>query len=218
LNNGTNTSQTIGFEQEICWPGITGIADQLIGADNTLNGVFANVADATGATLPSLPDGTVVYQQNGYNWNDYTWSQSSSSWSPDGSFALLPGVGALINNPTTTELVVTFVGTVEAGETGVFLPNNVLTFVSSVLPEAGGLQSGLGYQPSEGDDVLIWDNANGYWDTYTFQSESVGIGKKRSWLPPAWYNGMNVVEEPPIAVGQPLYIQPSTNNAWMEHY
>jgi hypothetical protein len=204
LSNGTNISQTIGFEAEVCLAGISTLADQLIAPDNTLNGVFTYVSSLSGVPLSSLPNDTVVDQWNGTGFGNYTWSQSGG-WSPNGSLALLPGVGALINNPTTNGFVVTFTGTVQGGPTGIMLPADNNCFVTSVLPKAGGVQTVLGYDPQVNDSVEAW----AYFIQGYELSEYLGPGNPSgTWNP----------TEPVIGIGESFFLIPSTNNVWMEHY
>ena len=120
----------------------------------------------------------------------------------------------MIKNPTSSPFTVTFVGLVPEG----FLVNHLVAgenLVGSMLPQGGGIISGLGYTPNaEADDmVYIWDQVGQHWDYheyYTGDSEN----------PAGWYDIFgNSTAEPIVGVGESFYLDPSgPPNGWSQIY
>jgi hypothetical protein len=207
LNNGTNCSQLIGFTRvtvgpgpETC-PGTNAlIANQLDAPVNTLDGLFNIEPNHTMPDGSSLPAGSEIEKWNSGGFYDiYTWN--GTDWGGNGSVTLAPGEGAFLviptNNPPVT---VTFVGSVREGQLTIPLPQGC-NMVSLMLPEAGGIQSVLGYQPYNHDQVLFW-NGNG------FRSFTYVISKGN----PRW------TSEPVLNVGQAVFINTTTNKTWQVNY
>jgi hypothetical protein len=143
--------------------------------------IIANPLNASTNKLSSLitgaPDGTVVYTYANSAF------QTIANYSPDDNGNLywdndptiVPGDGFYIYNPSD-EFTNTFVGEVETGA----LSNPItvgFNIKASIVPQAGQLDTDLGYTPSDGDVVYLLrkgvfsicnyapdDNGNLYWD------------------------------------------------------
>ena len=190
ITNNACCSGPIGFARITAGPGWTAIANQFdVSSDhnpaqNTLPAIFA---------WSVLPSGTVLLKENTL----YTWN--GSSWS--GSTTLSPGEGAFIQNNTTNAFTITFAGHVRTG---------VLTLplvtagqrVSSILPQAGGLTSTLGYDPLDGDYVLKWSYQGQGWISYMYFDEF------------GWWDGSEEPVEPGFNVGESFYLDPAGSNYW----
>jgi hypothetical protein len=192
LSNGVYTSRIIGFERTTAGPGYTPIANQLEAETSTLDGLFNPGPD--GATFPS---GTQIEKWNGTNFDYYTWT--NSAWFPDGNITFSPGEGAFISNATSNSFRVTFVGLVREGTTSIPLTQGQFSFVSAPVPLAGGLQTALGYVPNGGGQIQVWNTALQNYTIYSYRRFSGG----------GWYPS-----EPTINIGQPFFVDSSTNNTW----
>jgi hypothetical protein len=181
-------------------------ANQLDAPVNTLKGLFNPMPDGT-----YLPTNTQVYVQttNGTwtfssnNWNGSTWTSGGTNVGD--SFNLSPGQGFWIYNPSSSNITVTFAGLVRQGNLTNTIPSYEWTY-SSMVPQAGRLQTDLGYAPTLYDNVYLYTNSShgsGYFD-YTY------YGTNDGWSP----------SEPWIALGQSFVLQPGTNNTytWTRHF
>jgi hypothetical protein len=74
-----------------------------------------------------------------------------------------------------------------------------------MLPQAGGLQTSLGYSPKLGDQVYIWDATN-YYPAYSYTTNRGGGG-------PAW-----TTNEPSLQVGQAFLLLPAATNLWTRSF
>jgi hypothetical protein len=134
------------------------------------------------------------------------------------SVTLNPGEGIWFFNKWTTNVTLTFVGTVLTGYT-TNTPPNALTnlmstgfqVVSSMVPVAGAIDSVLGIVPVKGDHAFVWDtNTLGY-DSYTYTPSGV------------WSVQAGPGPGPAVAVGQAFWYQVGANavggtNAWVENF
>ena len=153
LRNGSCCSRVIGFYQVQAAPGFTPGANQLDVSDpsqNTLLNVFAHISPS-----PQASDLAVWEQNTCYTWNGINWLDSAGQ-----TTTLNPGEGAFIQNNTSSSFTVTYIGYVREGHLVNPLPANAITVVSSMVPQAGGVISQLGYQPTSGanggDIFYIW--------------------------------------------------------------
>jgi hypothetical protein len=210
VSNGPFWSQPIGFERITVGAGTTNyvgvgtnspglnsmIADQLIAPANTLNALFDPMVDGS-----TLPNGSQILKWNGHTYNTYTYS--SGSWSPNGNATLLPGEAAFLY--VTNSVTVTFAGLVLEGcLTNYTITNNSAnSFISSMIPQAGGLQTPLGYDPEPGDTILFWKGAGNY-DVFYFG----GTNETGLTYPDDWYDeNFNPTNQPIINVGEAFIIQ-----------
>jgi uncharacterized delta-60 repeat protein len=216
LSNGTNCSQAIGFERITALPGYTAIANQLDASpDNTLTNVFTHISQ-NGIPI-SLPAGTVIqlWNQSQQQLINYTWNGSgwvTASGQPAGSMTLSPGDFAFIQNNSGTPFTVTFVGLVREGQLTVPLAAGY-DYVSSMVPQAGGVQTVLGYNPEGGDTVMRWSGSDYVYSVY------IGIVPG---YPSGWMDGNtdDPVPEPVIDVGEGFAIENGSGppETWTQNF
>lgn len=201
LSNGTNCSRAIGFERLTVEPGTTAIANQLDAPSNTLDGLFNIGSGHTMIDGTVLPPGTQIQKWNGSEGACDVSTWSGTSWSPNGNVTLNPGEGAFIDNNSGSPFVVTFVGLVrDGGQLVISLEANASSFVSSEVPQAGGVQSTLGYNPEMGDAVWTWSGTD--WLIYNYLGDADPVDYPTGWMD---QNG-NSCPEPVIDVGEGFWI------------
>jgi hypothetical protein len=135
----------VGYINVVCPPGYKIIANQLINSNSTVAALF-----------PNVPGGTTLLKWAGNGFLINQFDPDFLEWN-DPNQTLVPGEGTFIFNPTTTNITVTFVGDVPQGNLTNSLPN-LYSMQSSKVPQAGLLQTQLGYAPSPGDQVLRYNN------------------------------------------------------------
>jgi hypothetical protein len=156
---------TVGYVNEVFPPGYTMFANPLdAGEGNNLVSKLLGTAVPEGTTVYKFNSATGLYNINGFEFGE---------WS-DKLMTLAPGEGAYINNPTTANLTVTFVGTVMEGTLSTDLPAG-FSIRSSKVPQAGQLDTVLGFPVGEGDTVYRWDNGKAAYNIYTFEFGEWGI-------------------------------------------
>ncbi len=200
VTDGQFISRTIGFARLMIGPGTTNapgtnalIANQFNSpVANTLDGLFNPMPDGT-----YLPGGAAIMKWNGSAYDIYTWN---GSWGAGGSVTLNPGEAAFLVNPTTNAIPVTFAGLVDEGSLSQSFSAGQETQTSSQLPKAGGVQSTLGYIPNNDDQILIWTDSS--YISYKYSSTA----------------GHWVGHEPILQVGEGFFLNPKTNNIWLQNY
>lgn len=242
VSNGPFWSQPIGFERMTVGPGTLNsegtnslIADQLIAPANTLNGLFSPMVDGS-----TLPNGTVVEKWNGGGYLYYT--NLSGSWLPNGSVTLLPGETAFVVIPTNASpTTITFAGLVPEGMlTNYTIFHGLNNYLSSMVPQAGGLHCPLGYNPSDNDAIGQWvgygKSSTGYY-AYDYAGQGVGssLGYQSDWedgsaappMPPSIPGDQTDASDsvywapaPVFQVGQGFFIQNfgTTNEYWIRKF
>ncbi len=91
----------------------------------------------------------------------------NAQWS-EPTMTLIPGDAAVLYNPTTNRVEVTFSGTVLEGTSTNQVPAG-LSFVASLIPVDGGLTTKLSFQPNTNDQVILWNGAS--FQVFTFQAD-----------------------------------------------
>ncbi len=202
VSDGNCCSPAIGFTRVSAVPGSTLIANQLDAADNTINGLFG----PTMANGLSLPDGTVIQKWNGSQFVNYTWNASGVFWSPNGDATLAPGGGAMIQNPGNQSFEVAFAGLVREGH--LVNPTTAgYNLISSMIPQAGGITSDLGFNPNDSDQLMIWDEAaQGYDQSLTYFA---GYG---------WFDSSFNPAEPSLMVGKGAFLYSGSANSWIRDF
>ena len=206
------------------------------------NGVFSVVAptldlDGTGinntvASLfpnPAYNDKVYVFNGAGYDVLNYT-AQYTLSHPPvpyatnwlnalnavAANYPINPGV-SVFYLPATNETA-TIAGVVLQGTNLVntyFPAAGNFQLLSSIFPIAGGLTSVLGYQPTYGDIVYIFDN--GQYDMYTYTAQYT-LSHPPVPYATNWLNALNAVQEPVINVGQGFWIKPAGSSSWSQNF
>jgi hypothetical protein len=149
------SANVVGYINVTCAPGLTLIANQLNNTNNTVGAIFP----------ANLPEELQLWTWNGVGFDQTTYYGPVDGWD-DPSVEFPPGTGGFINNPTATNVVITFVGEVMQGS----LTNAYdagLTLVGSIVPQAGNVETDLGLTTlAIEDQVWTWNGA-GY-DQYTY--------------------------------------------------
>jgi hypothetical protein len=169
-------------------------ANPLDAPANTLKGLFNPMPDGN-----YLPSGTQIFVQNTngtwtFNtnlWNGSSWTSGTNNVGD--AVTLSPGQGFWIYNPSSSNITVTFAGLVRQGN----LTNTISGYewiYSSMVPQAGRLQTDLGYAATNFDDVYLY-NGSGY-NVYEF------------------YGGNWTPSEPWIALGQAFVLEPAATNTY----
>jgi outer membrane protein assembly factor BamB len=208
-------SQAIGFFNQTVARGTNLIADQLYQVDdyalyyvnlsaynpfpmNTLNALFT-VSNAWGLAQ----SGTEIYKWNGHGFSgDTNGGRGEVAWDGSGDLTLLPGVGVLMNNVTTSPFTNTFVGLIR--ETQVFQIQPGTNYLSATIPVAGAVTNITGYIPHNGDTIKLWNTTSNSFASYPYASNSwtsgtpiVGVGQGFVLVTTNAYTWTNTWEECP---------------------
>ena len=146
--------------------GFSIIADQLYangqGVAQFLSGIPTNPNSTPGLLDTQLLDGqhngVTFFKLSGAGYAIVT--ASSAGWASAGAtpatqISLNPGEGIYVYNPFTTNITLTFVGTVPQSTTLTNTLNSGFNMVSSIVPQAGAVDSVLGLTPTSGDTIFM---------------------------------------------------------------
>ncbi len=162
------------------------IANQLVQTNSTV----ANV-------LASVPAGTTVLKWTGTGFAPNTYNGPDIGWD-DPTMTVQPGEGFFIQNTTTSDFTVTFVGEVDQNSETIQLTAGKYSLVSLFTPQQGDIQADFGYTPNDGDTILPWSGSS-----YSPDSYAAGIG---------W-------DYPPVVhVGDGFFIKPAKDNTWTRQF
>jgi len=169
--------------------GFSIIANPLNGTNNNVSSIFADA-----------PVGTKVFRFNGGGGYDIATYDPDDGWL--NTFNVDPGLGVWIQLPS--QYIKTYVGEVQLGST-----NNVpsgFSIKSSVIPQAGKLQTELLWPAHPGDKVFKF-NGSGY-DIYTFDPDD------------GWIGPLGVGDEPKANVAQGFWIQNNfgSTEPWVRNF
>jgi len=178
----------VGYVNTVIPTGFSIIANPLNAATNTLSSLLAGA-----------PEGTMVYKYSGANFDSATFSQNDAgvlTW--DNDLTLVPGEGAWINNPSAP-FTNTFVGEVVTGTNTIAVPVGY-SLKGSIVPQAGVLNTDLGYPAQEGDAIYLYDNSIKNFVVSNYGQDDAG----------------NLVWDniPTIKVGQGFWIYTTTAKSW----
>jgi hypothetical protein len=139
--------------------GFSIIADQLYSVNQSTPQYISPLLDSQ--LLDGAHNGVEIFKYSptsGYT----TLITTSGGWAgPASTTTLNPGEAVFIYNPFPTNLTLTFVGQVPQGSlTNTLLQN--FNLASSIVPQAGAVDSALGLTPHAGDEVFLYDSVNGY--------------------------------------------------------
>jgi hypothetical protein len=201
LAAGVMTSQAQVYSQNIVGyiniqltntTGITLVANQLdldgTGTNNSLASVFGS----------QLPANSVVevWQPSKGTFRTTTWN--GSSWTLNNliiSNALNPGSGFFLSCPVSTNF--TLVGNVITG-TNTYPIAAGYQVIAPIGPVAGTIGTQLGYTPSVGDLVEVWNGNKG-----TFKTDSYTV---------SGWSGV----EPTFTVGTAVFLDAANNTNWTQ--
>jgi len=178
-------------------PGFSMISNPLNTQNNTLNGL-----------LSDMPADTQFLKWNEVQqaYEDF-YFDPVDGWLPDTS--LLPGEGGFLFNPTTEPIAVTFIGEVLQGHLAKTIPTGV-SIRSSMVPQAGGVTSLLGFGPEDGlaQGDRIDRYSNGLYDNYAYLTGS-------------WYRTNpppSILLEPQLAVGEAFWLYMNGPRIWKRDF
>ncbi|MGO9199213.1 MAG: hypothetical protein ACLQM8_01580 [Limisphaerales bacterium] len=185
------------------------VANQLDAPANTLNQLFNPMPNGA-----YLPNGTQILIQNtsgSWTFTTYTWTVTpeGGTWGTGGnSVTLSPGQGFWVTNASANQITLAFAGLVRQGTLTNQIPPINERIYSSMVPQAGGLTSSLGYVPTLDDEVYIWNVANQTYYSYAYTAPGGGQ--------PAWHvtSGPPSPTEPTLALGQSFALIPAAANTW----
>jgi hypothetical protein len=188
---GVYSQNIVGYINVPLSAGYTLVANQLdVDGTGTNNSIYTSVGT-------NLPTGSQIFA-----WNGTTFNQSkllaSGKWSANNSFftnAVNPGSGIFIDVPTATNI--TLVGTVITG-TNVYPVTTGYQVVAPSAAVTGGIKTALGYTPSTGDQVFVWNGT-----TFT-QHKYLASG--------SWSGG----GEPTFTVGEAVFLDSTVNTNWTQ--
>ncbi|HRZ35011.1 MAG TPA: hypothetical protein P5534_01460 [Candidatus Paceibacterota bacterium] len=192
---GQRSVNVVGYCQSTVKPGFNLIGNPL---NNT--GVGGNAIGALFGT--ALPDGTCVYKfvhdglcQSGGHYEAANGYTTLFGWDWP-TMTLEPGEGMFLYLPPGPDIAILFVGEVEEGSLVIELCAGY-NMVSSKVPQAGRLQSDLGYVPSDGD-LFFRHIRGGPYDRPVNYTEGFGY----------------VPAEPSTEVGEAFWIWKASAGAW----
>jgi len=178
------------------------------GTNNTVSTVF---------TTPTAGDNVFVFNGAGYDILSYKSGRgvATPGWyngaTLDNTYSINPGVAVFYlpsANETNTQVGIVLQGT-NLPNSYVSTTANGISLIGSIVPIAGGVTSGLGYTPTAGDNIFIFNGA-GY-DIYSYKSG-------RGVATPGWYNGATL-QEPVIPVGSGFWLQTvNAGTTWSENF
>jgi hypothetical protein len=187
----------VGYINVTCPPGFSIVACPLIASPNNTISNLLNNSSGTYARVKVYSFST----SSGYAIDTGT----ASGWLAGGTNTLNPGQAVFISNPGTSNLTITFVGTVPSGPmTNVLSPG--FNLVSSIVPSSGDLvtNSLTGFtNANPRDKLFVFTPGTGY-STYTATSKT------------NWLGG-----DPTLAnVGEGFFYENNTANPldWVENY
>jgi hypothetical protein len=187
----------VGYVNKSLPAGLTLVATPLNTTNNTIGGLFGGAGGA-------LAEGTQIYKWTGSTYAIGTRDDlGAAGWSPDGfeTQDLSPGIGYFIKNNTAGAQTVTFVGEVLQGK----LTNHIGTgyqLLASKVPQAGQIDTILGFPVVDGDQVYQWKGT-----TYAiFTADSLNE-------PPPW--GTTV---PNIDVAEGFFSRKTAATDWVRDF
>ena len=145
---------------------------------NQLNNPLGNTV---AVLLPNMPNATMVqkWDRAAQTYRTATYVTSSGSWiGTGGSTTLNPGEGAYIKNPTTTPLLLTFIGDVPQGQqVNSEFPATATQWamLSSIIPRSVGLDQ-LSFPVLSGDTLYRFNPATQASEATTFNGSTWSPG------------------------------------------
>jgi hypothetical protein len=184
----------VGYVNKALKPGFNLIANPLDAGDNTVAKLFAGLSGE--AILYTYAPGT-GFKANAYGEDDGVWK-----WSDPGQ-VLAPGQGFFLR--VLSAQTVTFVGEVKQGNLSTPLAAGY-NLVASQVPQAGKIQTDLGLDPANDDQVLTFNVDTQRYDVYTYDGGD--------WL----VSGSDTPVEPTIAVGEGVWVRKKTAGSWTRNF
>jgi hypothetical protein len=184
----------VGYVTKTNTSGFSMIANPLQSTNNDMKVLFSDA-----------PDNSKVFRFQGGAYVLY-FKDADDGWSgpggPGDSFLLNPGEGIFFQHPGGSPYVKTFVGEVVLNSTNP-IPNG-FAIRSSVVPQAGKVQTDLLYPAGVNDKIFKWSGT-----AYVLYFNDVDDG----------WTGPGGVEEPTLAVAESAFFQNAgTAKSWIRNF
>lgn len=160
------------------------------------------------AVLPGVPNGTIVYVFNTTTgaFDTATFRSANNAWTGGGAAALLnPGQGFFVKNPGATALNITFVGEVPQGTNLVVSVPVGFSLLSSIVPQAGKLETDLKFPAANTDKAYVFDSTSQNYQIFTRRGAA------------AW-TGVAGVTEPSVGVAQGFFYSAAAATTWSRSF
>jgi len=156
----------------------------------------------------SVPDGTTCWAWTGTGFVSQTFDGLDNAWLPANvSLPFAPGQGVFIRNSSGAPFTVTFVGEVMTGDASNPLVVNMpagFSIVSSRVPQAGGINSVLGFPTIDGATIYRFVNngsGGGGYVSHVYDSLEPG------WTP-------TNLGQPSIAISEAFWVRLAAPGNW----
>jgi len=183
----------VGYVNTTVGPKFSLISNPLTASDNTINTLFHSGIQGT------IPDGFTVFRFVGTGFIAAQYDIFSDAFLPTSSASqsVLPGEGFFVRNPSTTAVTVTFVGEVPQGTLANTYPKG-FSIRASQVPQAGKIDTDLGFKGVDGDVVFQYDNVK---QAYIANSFDI-------------FGGTFLPNTPTLAVGEAVFLKAATGGTW----
>jgi len=195
----------VGYINVTIPPGFSIVANQLNTTNNNISPLLDSQINPDGVSGLNLctfykfangPGPYTTLQPDFFSVNTIPWDQAYAS-----NTTLNPGEAMFVKNLNTTNVVVTFVGTVLQGSlTNTALVGPGFSLVSSLVPQAGRVDVDLGLPEVDTDNVYIYNPSTATvpgWQTYT--------GDESSTQGQPWDSPTGQPLNPTVVVGQGFF-------------
>jgi hypothetical protein len=163
-----------------------------------------NNTEANGNTIRSLfgglPEGSQIYKFTGTKFDIATRDDLSGSGFDSDAVAnqtVVPGQGVFVRLNPGANQTVTFVGEVPQGNLSLSIPGG-FSIISSQVPQAGNIDTQLGFDPAGGDQLYFWTEATQRYLIRTYDADF------------AEWDGVL----PNLDVGEALFIRKNAPGTW----
>jgi len=118
---------------------------------------------------------------------------------------LNPGMGFFVQNAGTADLAITFVGEVPQGTNLVVSVPVGFSLLSSIVPQAGKIETDLKFPAANGDKAYLFDATSQAYQTFTRRSAGT-------------WTGVAGIPEPTINVAQGFFYQAAAATTWTRNF
>jgi len=200
----------VGYINVTVPPGFSIVADQLWATGgNTLSNAVNNASGALNGVQVFKWTGSTFTTDNGDN---SVLGDPLSGWASLGTITLNPGEAAWFQNPNSTNLTLTFVGTVPQGTNTVNLGTG-FSLASSPVPQSGDLVTVMGLTNYHDlDQVFVWEpngTGGGAYNNYAVSLGLGGFGNNGDWASPG---------DPQVNVGQGFWYETTAPIVWTRNF
>jgi hypothetical protein len=191
----------VGYVNQTIPTGYSMVANPFVNATNTLNALLP---------VSQMPNFLTLYKFEGGTYTICTADTDEAAWFSQGivvgdTETIDFGDGVFLFNPTAP-FTVTWVGEVaQSNPPGTPVSNPLVAgyqIKSSKIPQAGKIQTDLGYSPLTFDTVYRFNTAAQVYEIYTYDSDEA-----------AWFR-QGVVDEPSLGIAEAVFILRSAPGTW----